>query len=134
MDKGSPHELSRYRLSQAKNCLDVAKVNIDSGFYKDAINRLYYSVFHSMRAVLALCSFDSKKHKGVISEFQKQYIKTGIFLKDFTDIIKKSFQIKNNSDYEDFYIVIKDDALKQLKGTQVFFEAVSKYIDELGGN
>ena len=41
-----------------------------------------YAVFHAMRAVLILDGFDSKKYSGIISEFQRLYIKTGIFAKE----------------------------------------------------
>jgi len=129
LDNGSVLELSRYRISQAQDCLTVAKSNMDLGFYKDALNRSYYCVFHSIRAVLALDSFDSKKHSGVISEFHKKYIKSGIFPKNFSNVIRKSFQIRNRSDYEDFYFVVKEDVAEQVNDAQAFLEAVMHYVD-----
>ena len=115
MDSGSAIELSKYRLDQANNCLLAAENNNESGFYKDALNRSYYCIFHSIRAVLAFDFYDSKKHSGIISEFHKSYIKTGLFDKHFSVVIRKSFQIRNRSDYEDFYIVAKEDVVQQLK-------------------
>ena len=114
MDNVSVLELARYRLSQAKDCLTVAESNMELGFYKDSLNRSYYCIFHSMRAVLSLDSFDSKKHSGIISEFQRSYIKTGKFQKRFSDVIRESFQIRNSSDYADFYVVAKEDAVQQI--------------------
>ena len=66
MDKGSLMELARYRLEQAADCLKAAMNNVESALYKDALNRSYYCIFHSIRAVLALDMFDAKKHAGVI--------------------------------------------------------------------
>lgn len=57
-----------------------------------------------MRAVLALDGEDFKRHSGVIQYFQKNYIKSGIFDKRFSDIITKASRIRNASDYDDFYI------------------------------
>lgn len=48
--------------------------------YDTAANRSYYAIFHAARVVLALDGQDYKKHSGVISNFQKNYIKTGIFV------------------------------------------------------
>ena len=45
---------------------------------KGAANRSYYAIFHAMRAVLALDGIDMKRHSGVMSEFRRLYIKTGI--------------------------------------------------------
>ena len=41
-------------------------------------HRSYYAIFHAMRAVLALDGIDMKRHSGVMSEFRRLYIKTGI--------------------------------------------------------
>ena len=128
MDNGSTLELSKYRLSQAKDCLVVAENNVEIGFYKDALNRSYYCIFHCIRAVLALDYFDSKKHSGIISEFHKNYIKSGIFPKVFSGIIRNSFQIRNSSDYEDFYVVAKDDVVQHLNDAKIFLKAVTAYL------
>jgi len=128
MDSSSVKELAKYRLSQANDCLSVAEKNIESGFYKDALNRSYYCIFHSIRAVLALDLYDSKKHSGIISEFHKQYIKTGIFHKKFSDVIKESFQIRQSSDYEDFFMVSKSDTLQQVENARDFLNTVEDYV------
>ena len=63
MDSGSAMELARYRLEQANNCLKASENNLESDLYKDALNRSYYCIFHSIRAVLALSSFDSSSYE-----------------------------------------------------------------------
>lgn len=45
------------------------------GELKTANNRAYYSIFHAMRAILALDEVDFKKHSGVIAYFRENYIK-----------------------------------------------------------
>ena len=85
MDTNLLKELCDYRISQAADYLSAAEINLQHGFYKDAANRSYYSTFHAMRAVLALDGFDSKKHSGIISEFRRRYVKTGMFSTTFSD-------------------------------------------------
>ena len=128
MDNGSAMELSKYRLGQAKDCLQAAKNNLESELYKDALNRSYYCIFHSIRAVLALGLYDSKKHSGIISEFHKNFIKTGKFDKRYSVVIRQSFQIRNRSDYEDFYVVVKEDVIQQISNAKDFPNAVTEYI------
>lgn len=61
--------LAAYRLEQAEQCLKTAEVVLQIGDYKAAANRSYYSIFHSMRAVLATRGLDARKHSGIISIF-----------------------------------------------------------------
>jgi len=105
--------LSKLRLEKAKECLADAALLAENGSYKSLANRSYYAVFHAIRAVLALDAFDSKKHSGVIAEFQKLYIKNGVFDKEMSSIIRRLFLARNNSDYDDFFVISKEDAVKQ---------------------
>jgi uncharacterized protein (UPF0332 family) len=130
MDNGSSMELARYRLGQASDCLRAAENNLESELFKDALNRSYYCIFHSIRAVLALDMFDAKKHSGVISEFHRCYIKTGKFEKRFSAVIRQSFTIRNRSDYEDFYVVAKEDVVQQMDNAKEFMAVATAYIDK----
>ena len=41
--------LCNYRLERAEEDLATAKSNHEAGFYKAAINRAYYAIFHGIR-------------------------------------------------------------------------------------
>jgi len=122
-------DLSKYRVSTALDLLEVSKANIDIDT-KSSVNRSYYAIYTAMRAVLALDGFDAKKHSGIISEFRKLYIKTGIFDVRFSVIIHDLFTIRNECDYEDFYIVSKEDAKTQLTNAEEFVNAINNYLTE----
>jgi uncharacterized protein (UPF0332 family) len=124
----SPEDLAQYRIEKAKICLQDAQApNIS---LETAANRSYYCIFNAMRAVLALDQFDSKKHSGVISAFQKNYIKNHIFPVTFSDTIKNAFEIRLDSDYEDFYLISKANVAAQVENAKTFLEAVEKYVGE----
>jgi uncharacterized protein (UPF0332 family) len=125
-----PEDLARYRIDKATRCLQSAERALSVCDFEDAANRSYYCIFCAMRAVLALDRFDSKKHSGVISAFNKDYIGTGIFPKEFSKIIKNAFEIRNESDYNDFYIVSKEKVAAQVENAKTFLEAVEKYVAE----
>ena len=72
-------ELAKHRLEQAKEDLEAGKLLYDKNFYKSANNRAYYSIFHSIKAVLALEPIDFKRHKDVLAYFNKNYINKEIF-------------------------------------------------------
>ena len=129
MDNQVNVDLANIRLEQAKQCLRAAQLLIDSGLYKDSANRSYYAILHSMRAVLALEAIDSKKHSGVIAAFRKRYIKTGKLDAKLSQIIKNSFEVRNLSDYNDFYIVSKTLVVEQLENACIFLAAAENYIE-----
>ena len=84
-----------------------------------------------MRAVLILDGFDSKKHSGIIAEFQRQYIKTGMFPKEASGIVSAAFDIRTNSDYNDFYILSRSEVDEQITNAYVFLNMVGAYLDSV---
>ena len=42
-------DLSKYRIQESKDSLIVAENCLNDGFYKDAINRSYYSAFYAIK-------------------------------------------------------------------------------------
>lgn len=66
--------LAQYRLNNAEEKLESAKLLLDARKYKDSIGRSYYAIFSAVRAVLANDKVDFSKHAGVIAYFQKEYI------------------------------------------------------------
>ncbi|MGA1842563.1 MAG: HEPN domain-containing protein [bacterium] len=60
-------DLANYRLQKAKEILIEADDNLTQMHYGLSINRSYYAMFTSARALLALKELDSSKHSGVIT-------------------------------------------------------------------
>ena len=87
-------DLIRYRLISAKEKLTSAKLLLDAGLYKDSVGRSYYSIFSSMRAILAIRQVDFSKHAGVISYFQKEYIKRTFLIRNIQSIFNKHFRLE----------------------------------------
>lgn len=123
--------LAKYRLEQARECLDTAVREVEGGSYKCAANRSYYCIFHAMRAVLAIDGFDSKKHSGIIAVFRQRYIKTGIFPAEFSRMIDAAFETRGDSDYEDFFVIAKEEVAEQIENAKTFLSAVDAYVKAL---
>lgn len=121
--------LSKYRIDEAYEFLNSGKKNLEMNEYKTANNRAYYSVFHAMRAVLALDEVDFKKHSGVIAYFREHYVKTGIFDRKYSDIISGTSLIRNKSDYDDFYVADKEETAELLSDAEKFTQAVKEYLN-----
>lgn len=123
--------LAQYRLNNAVDKLESAQLLLDAGKYKDSIGRSYYAIFSAVRAVLAKDKVDFSKHAGVISYFQREYVKTGLFDKKYSKYLQSAFQIRNSCDYDDFFIASKQDADEQYQRASEFYQAIKKYLEEL---
>lgn len=126
--EGSIKELAKYRFEQALEDLDDAKICLNNGRYKLALNRAYYAIFHAMRAVNALDSFDSRKHSGVKAHFNQHHVKTGDFPKSSSKIVTGAYSLREHADYEDFYVASKEDAYEQTDNATIFIELVREYL------
>ncbi len=126
-------DLESYRLRNAKERLESSKLLFEAGKYKDSINRSYYAIFSSIRAVLAKDKTDFSKHSGVIAYFQKEYIKTEIFDKKYSKYIQSAFQIRNNCDYDDFFIASKQEAEDQYHKAMEFYNTVKGHLEKQNG-
>ncbi|MCM1161114.1 MAG: HEPN domain-containing protein [Roseburia sp.] len=120
--------LVSYRLRNANEKLESAKLLLDAGKYRDSIGRSYYAIFTAVRAVLANDKIDFSKHSGVIAYFQKEYIKTKKFDVKYSKYLQSAFQIRNSCDYDDFFIASKLDAEEQYSRAVEFYNVVQNYL------
>lgn len=120
--------LAKYRLEKSKQDLNSAIINYENNLLSQSLNRSYYSIFHAVRALLAFHKYDSKKHTGIISYFQINYVKTKIFDSSFSKILLNAEKVRVESDYDDFYIAAKSETFKQIEDAKLFINEVEKYL------
>lgn len=121
--------LCQYRLDRAKEDLLAAETNQQAGLYKAAINRSYYAIFHSIRAVNVLDNFDASIHSSVIAHFNQFYVHKGEFERGIYKIIDSAYRIREKCDYSDFFIASKADSEIQLENAHDFVNVVEDYLN-----
>lgn len=121
-------DLAVIRLDHAREDLDTAVLVCRSGDYRSAANRSYYAIFHAIRALAALDHVEMRKHSGYIAEFRKRYTKTGVFDKQLSDILTDAFEVRNESDYDDFYVIAKEDVEQQIRDAKLFIKQIETYL------
>lgn len=123
--------LSSYRIQNAKEKLAAAKLLYENSHYKDSVSRSYYAMFLSVRALLATKGLDSSKHSGIISLFNQHFVKAGLVDKTLGKRLAAAKDIREDSDYEDFVIVSKEEAEGQIKEAEKFIEEIGEALKEL---
>lgn len=76
----------------------------------------------------AIADFDSSKHSGVIAFFNQNYVKTGIFPKEASKIIKLASENRERADYLDFFVASKKDAEEQIERALLFKDMIKGYL------
>lgn len=126
---GTRMDVAKHRLAVAKEDLDTAHLTFNAGQFRGANNRAYYSIFHSISAVLAKEGVAFKRHKDTLSYFNKNYISTEIFPKELGRKIIKAEEIRHASDYDTFYIASREVTEQQIKTAEALLELVKDYLE-----
>ena len=121
-------DLSEHRLEQAKENIEEAEILYKMNKFKGANNRAYYSIFHSIKAVLALEPIDFKKHKDIIAYFNKNYVRTEIFPRNIGHKIAEASSIREDSDYDDEFVVKPETTMNQIETAKELLELAQKYV------
>ncbi|MEW6482712.1 MAG: HEPN domain-containing protein [bacterium] len=120
------NELAKYRLESAKEKLVSARLLYENGQYRDSISRSYYAMLSAARALLSTKKLDSSKHSGVISLFNQHFVKTGVLNKEAGKKLASAKEMREDSDYEDFVAVSKEDAEKQIADAEGFIKEIEE--------
>lgn len=124
-------EFAKYRLERAKQDLSDAEFNYEHKRYLNANNRAYYSIFHAIKAVLALEKVDFRRHKDVLAYFNQYYIKTEKFPKMISKKISQASKIREDSDYDDEFIPTDEETKIQIDTARELIQLVEKYFKSL---
>lgn len=130
LDINKDIELSKYRYSSAEETLRNARMCLENGFYRDAINRSYYAMFYAIKAILALGSIDFKRHKDVVAYFNKEYVAGGVFLWELGRRIARLKTKREESDYDDFFVASKEEAVAQIETVEFALPLIKKYLTD----
>src|SRR5258706_14504389 len=70
------------------------------------------------------------KHTAAISFFDREYVKTGIFPKEFSKTLHLLFDRRQSNDYGEIWEVDEDEALQALQDAANFVEAIKTHLGE----
>ena len=123
--------LARHRLGRAKAAFSEGNHLLKAKAFMGAVNRFYYAAFYAARALLAVRELDSSRHSGVISLFQKHFVKPGLVSTDKAKALPRSFEKRQKSDYGDFSTVTATEAQSIRKDVSDFLEECEQVLVRL---
>ena len=115
-------------MEKSARALRAAKEHITKGDADFASSKAYYSVFHLMQAALLTKGKTYSKHAGVISGFSEEFIKTGIFARDYGEAIQRLRKDRELGDYGYQLSVSFEEATKDVKAAEEIGTSILKYL------
>lgn len=124
-------ELIAYRLGQAVETLEVARALLAAGHYRDAVNRVYYAMFYCGLALLASKGLGTSKHSGVLSLFNRYFVKTGEFPLQSGRHLQEAFELRQESDYREFVQITREQAQETLAKAELFLQHTQQVLADV---
>lgn len=126
---GSKKELITYRLARARDTFDDARILADNGKWNSTINRLYYSAYYAVMALLLNADLKPTTHNGAKSNFSEHFIKSGLIPKEFGKIYSQLFTWRQKGDYDDLFDFDKEKVLPYFDPVNELIEMIDKQIN-----
>lgn len=111
LDEGNRGLVVQRELMKAREAFEDIEILVRSNRWSGAANRLYYSVFHAVNALLVNDGHQSSRHNGSHTLFSQHYIKTGILPSDFGKLYNNLQTLREKSDYNCFFEVTQQDII-----------------------
>lgn len=122
-------ELAKYRMKQAEESLEESKYLLSGNKSpRSVINRVYYAMFYSVLALLIYEPYSSSKHSGVLSYFNRHFIKEGIFEKEFGRFLNQAFELRQQEDYREYTTMNLEQISPYIEKAESFIKAVKEYL------
>jgi uncharacterized protein (UPF0332 family) len=121
---GDINDLIKYRSSRSKETLREAKTMIENGYWNAAVNRIYYSCYYAVSALLLLKSIETGSHKGIRQMFGLHFVQTGQVSKEDGRFFSDLYDRRQTGDYDD-YIIYDKATVNQL------FSQADKFVNKM---
>lgn len=122
--------LVQYRLEQAEESLESAQLLLDNKKYRPSVSRSYYGMFYAVLALLAIEGRHTSKHSGAIAIFNREFVKKGMFDKDFSRWLQEAFDLRQRADYREMFSIPYERTKKVLEHARAFVAEVKRRIKE----
>lgn len=117
---GSQEDYIRYRLDRSSEIFQDAVLLANNKRWRSCVNRLYYSSFHLVSALLSLDGVVTKSHDGLKTKFLQLYIQTNQIDTDYGKLYSRLIDWRQESDYSVYVDFDEQDVLPLIDKVNTF--------------
>ena len=108
-------QLVKYRLNRARETYNEVAILVKNDLWNTAVNRLYYSCFYAVIALLAENNIEVLSHSGARQMFGLHFIKTGKIDPESGRFLARLFDLRQTGDYDDFIDFDREKVMELLE-------------------
>jgi len=125
-------ELITLRMQQAGETLREAQILLGEHAGRGAVSRAYYAMFYAVLALLATRGLGSSKHSGMISLFDREFVKPGELPKELSRSLHLAFERRQQADYGELVELDEAGAARVLVEAEIFVQRIRDYLTSKG--
>ena len=89
-------------------------------------------MFYAVLAMLIFETYSSSKHSGVLSYFNRRFIKGGLLSEEHGRAINKAFDLRQRADYREQVMLTHEQVAPFIDSARKFIDSVSVYLKDNG--
>jgi uncharacterized protein len=127
--KGASDDYIQYRINKSEETFSDAKLLCENERWNSAVNRLYYSSFYLVSALIHRKGLKAISHNGTKTQFNLHFIKSGIISLEHGKLFANLFDWRQETDYADFVDFDKEFVSDLVTEVQNFNTAMLKLLN-----
>lgn len=118
-------------LEVALEVLDDARLLLKEKRFRSAVNRAYYAMMHSAKALLTLLGVEAASHPGIIRMFGQEIVKKDIIDKEYAKGLSRAYNLRDKSDYKIMELIKDERVAEVVKDAEDFVAEIQKVIAQI---
>jgi len=128
LDKEKRDTVISLEIAKAFTTQEEVDLLAEKGYWNAAANRLYYSVFHAVSALLIHDGIRIKSHKGAGVMLNQHYIQTNKISPELGKLYRRLELMREESDYNSFYNTSPEELKKELEPARELIKTIAKMV------
>lgn len=118
-------------LEVALEVLDDARLLLKEKRFRSAVNRAYYAIMHSAKALLTLLGIETTSHPGIIRMFGQEVVKKNLIDKKYAKSLSGAYNLRDKSDYKIMELIKDEKVAEAVKEAEDFVAEIQRVIEKI---
>jgi len=122
--------LIKHNLQKADDSIVQAKALLNIKQHFGAGNRAYYAIFYAALAILLTKDLGSSKHSGVLSLFDREFVKTNEVDRKWSKLFHDAFVLRATGDYAKLADITVQQGTTMIQNAEEFVSWAKEWLAE----
>jgi uncharacterized protein (UPF0332 family) len=119
-------------LFRARESFQAAEILFERKLFSDGASRLYYHVFHLVRALLLTKGLEPKSHQGLLRPLGLHFVKPGFLDPSDSHVVARLMKYREEADYNPSWVFTAEDARQLINEAQQLEGKIIRLLEASG--